>query len=343
MRKSLGVLIVVFVCGAIGAGLLQAASLPLWAYGYITLPAPGMDYSTKCTSARPFDCARGGPPKDDGTLRRLPGTDRTFTVTQIAGDFGPADWYPGDHSPMPEIVARGREKDGVRACGLCHYPNGQGKPENAPVAGLPVGYFMQTMADFKNGNRKSADPNKANAFEMAAMAAALTDAETKAAAEYFGSIAFKPWVKVVETNMVPRFNATLNGLFQQADGNATEPLGQRLIDLPENRDETFLLRHPRSGFIAYAPIGSIEKGEALVTTGGATTVACAICHGPDLRGLGDVPPIAGRQASYLIRQLYDMQLGTRKGDGVELMKAVVAKLTEEDMIAIGAYVSSRTP
>ena len=39
----------------------------------------------------------------------------------------------------------------VRACSLCHYPNGKGRPENAGVSGLPVSYFMQTMADFRNG------------------------------------------------------------------------------------------------------------------------------------------------------------------------------------------------
>lgn len=105
----------------------------------------------------------------------------------------------------------------------------------------------------------------------------------------------------------------------------------------------------------YAPVGSIKRGEELATTGGATVVngkivpgntkECATCHGPDLRGLDDVPPIAGRQASYLGRQLYDMQQGTRNGDGTKLMKSVVEKLTADDLVlvAIVAYVSSRQP
>ena len=43
---------------------------------------------------------------------------------------------------MPDIVAHGKRPD-VRACGLCHYPNGKGRQENAGVAGLPVwGYFF---------------------------------------------------------------------------------------------------------------------------------------------------------------------------------------------------------
>ena len=353
MKRRAVVLILAFVCMAIGGALLRAAGLPLWAYGYVTPPAAPVDYSTRCAGARPFDCARGGPPTDAGVIRRLPGSDWTFTLAQIHADYGPADWYPGDHPLMPDIVARGKEAIGLRACGLCHYPNGQGKPENGPVAGLPVEYFMETMADFRNGRRKSADLNKANQFEMAAIARNLTEAETKAAAEYFGSIKFRAWVKVVETNTVPKFTAGGNGLFLPAEGTATEPIGQRLIEMPEKRDDTFLLRNPRSGFVAYVPVGSIQKGEALVTTGGARIVSgkivpgptkeCRVCHGVDLRGIADVPPIAGRQPSYLIRQLYDMQQGTRNGEKSKLMRMVVANLTEEDMIAIAAYVSSREP
>ena len=42
---------------------------------------------------------------------------------------------------------------------------------------------MNQMADFKNGLRHTADKNKANAWEMPVMAAALTPEETKQAAE----------------------------------------------------------------------------------------------------------------------------------------------------------------
>jgi cytochrome c553 len=44
-----------------------------------------------------------------------------------------------------------------------------------------------------------------------------------------------------------------------------------------------------------------------------------------------------------VRQLYDMQQGTRKGVWSDLMKGVVAKLTNEDMLAIAAYTASRVP
>ena len=88
----------------------------------------------------------------------------------------------------------------------------------------------------------------------------------------------------------------------------------------------------------------MKKGEELVAKGGnGKTTQCAVCHGPDLRGLGPVPGLAGRSPSYIARQLYDMQQGTRNGDQAKLMKPAVQKLTENDLIAIAAYVSSLQP
>ena len=87
-----------------------------------------------------------------------------------------------------------------------------------------------------------------------------------------------------------------------------------------------------------------KKGEAIVTTGAdGKTLPCAICHGPDLKGLGDVPPIIGRSPMYIYRQLNDIKIGTRNGAMVPLMKGVVEKLTDDDMIGIAAYLVSKTP
>ena len=117
----------------------------------------------------------------------------------------------------------------------------------------------------------------------------------------------------------------------------------RIIETPEDVAQT-RMRNPRSGFIAYAPIGSITRGEALATTGGGgRTTACAVCHGPGLKGLGLVPNLAGRSPSYLARQMYDMKLGTRRGAMAALMGPVVANLTDSEMVDIIAYVSSLEP
>jgi cytochrome c553 len=125
---------------------------------------------------------RGAQAAPDTSPKRLAGSNLEFTLTQIRDGFGPADWFPGDHPTMPEIVAHGGGPKCV-ACALCHYPNGKGRAENAPIAGYPVAYFIQQMNDFKSGNRKSADPKKGNTNAMIAIAKAMTDEEIKATAE----------------------------------------------------------------------------------------------------------------------------------------------------------------
>jgi len=196
-------------------------------------------------------------------------------------------------SPLPAIVASGRKPD-VRACGSCHRSEGTGGPENASLAGLPVAYFVQQIADFKSGARKSSGPQRSGDSLMAVTAKAMTDAEIHDAAEYFSSLKPKQIIKVVESDNVPKtYIARL--FFAKREDGGTEPLGSRVVEFP-NDVEQFELRDSRSQFTAYVPVGSIAKGEALAKTGGSgATVPCAICHGSDFRGIGPIPGIAGRQ------------------------------------------------
>jgi cytochrome c553 len=323
MKNVLGVMIFAAV-----ATLAVAADAPVpWAYAVSPAPAAGTPAPT--------------PPPPDTSIKHLPGSTLEFTRAQISDRYGPADWYPGDHPAMPDVVAHGKKAE-VWACSLCHYPNGKGRPENAPIAGLPESYFIQQMNDFRNGNRKTADPRKTNPALMASIAKGMTEDEIKAAAAYFSSMPWTPWIKVVETNTVPKTRLA-GGMFLAEEGAGKEPLGKRIIETPENAEGTEILRNPRSGFFAYVPVGSVKKGEALVTKGAGKTTQCAVCHGVDLKGLGPVPGIAGRSPSYLVRQMYDMQQGTRSGAWTQLMKPVVAHLSPEDMLDIVAYTASLKP
>jgi cytochrome c553 len=330
MSKVERAIVVVAFLFTVGVSV-AADGPPSWAYGTPAVAPAG-------TPPAAGGGGRGQAAAPDTSPKRLPGSSAEFTRAQISDGFGPADWYPGDHPQMPEIVAHGRRPD-VRACALCHYPNGKGRPENAPIAGYPAAYFIQQMADFKNGNRKSAEPRKGNTNIMIAIAKAMTDDEIKASAEYFGSMKWTPWIKVVETSTVPKTRLA-GGMFLAIEGGEKEPLGQRIIEMPEHTEATEVLRDPRSGFIAHVPPGSIKKGQALVTS---LAVNCGMCHGADLKGLGPVPGIAGRSPSYLVRQMYDMQQGARKGMWTDLMKNVVARLSEEDMLNIAAYTASLAP
>jgi cytochrome c553 len=312
----------------LAAGAIFAADPPPWAYGFEGPPPPG---------AKP---APPGPANTDKALRTIPGATAKYSRAQIANRYGPADWFPADHPQMPPVVARGKEPD-VWACSLCHYPNGKGRAENAGVSGLPVEYFIHTMNDFKVGNRKSADPRKNNTNLMNQFAKNMTDDEIKAAAEYFGSMKWTPWIKVVESKTAPKAKPS-GGLFI-VEGKEMEPLGNRIVETPVDGEATEVLRDPHSSFIAYVPVGSVKKGEALVTKGAGKTTACGTCHGADLKGIGPVPPLAGRSPSYLMRQMFDMQQGFRKGSWSELMKPVVEHLSTDDMLDIAAYAASRTP
>src|ERR1700687_3120387 len=122
MRRILS-LVVLGAVALLTTGALRAAGEPpAWAYA-IPPAAP--------TPAAGAPAAPAATP--DTSMKQIPGSPLSFTLQQIANGFGPADWFPGDHPTMPDVVAHGKMPD-VRACSLCHYPNGKGRAENAGVA-----------------------------------------------------------------------------------------------------------------------------------------------------------------------------------------------------------------
>ena len=280
-------------------------------------------------------------PNDNGTVRHVPGSTAGWTLTQLQDFFFAADWHPEDHPRMPRVVARGRKPD-VFACGFCHRADGSGGPENARLTGLPKAYIMQQMADFKNGLRKGSESLRLPTARMAAVAEATTDKEVASVAAYFSNLKPRKTITVMETDLVPK-TYVAGWFLAPVNDRDKEPIGNRIVEMPKNVEQ-FESRDTHSEFIAYAPIGSIARGEALAKTGGAgKTTPCGKCHGPDLRGLGAIPGIAGRSPSYLMRQLYDFQHRTRSGAGSALMTGVVAHLNEEDMVSLSAYAASLNP
>jgi cytochrome c553 len=338
--------------GSVNLEAIRFDHEPLWAYGFDRPPAPGEKARPQNPPTR--NLRPDQDPVEQTRPRHLEGSNATYSLVDVRDGQNVIDWFPADHPPMPNVVAHGPARLGkaTRGCGSCHLPNGKGRPENAPPAGLPPAYFIRQIQDFRHGLRHTADPRKPNTNTMIDLAKAMTDDEVKAAAEYFGSMKWTPWIRVIETNLVPKTRIAGN-LFLPTALARTEPIAGRIIEVPENEEQAETYRNPHSGFIAYVPVGSVKKGKDLVTMGGmkivgnqivqGKTTACSACHGLDLMGVADVPPIAGRSPSYIVRQLWDMQQGARNGASAQLMKIVVANLTEEDMVAIAAYVSSRLP
>jgi cytochrome c553 len=318
---------------------------PLWAYGFSTPPSPSDEASLPLPLPHLRNLRPDEPGEEQTRMRKVEGSLAAYSRVDVRDGGNVADWFPGDHPPMPSVVSHGPASLGGNSwgCAYCHLPTGRGRPENAPVSGQPAAYFIRQLQDFRAGNRMSADPRKPNTPLMASLARAMSDEDMRQAAEYFGAMKWTPWTRVVETDLVPTTRIVGN-LFIATGTARTEPIAGRIIEVPEDEEQSEGLRNPHSGFVAYVPLGSIRKGEALVTTGGAgRTVACILCHGPDLKGLAEIPGIAGRSPSYLVRQIYDFQRGTRRGKMSSLMQPVVAHLTPDDMVALAAYITSLVP
>jgi cytochrome c553 len=321
MKVATALLISAISCAPLPVMMATAAeSPPRWAY-----PENNPSYK---------------PPIDDGNVVRVPNSNGGYTWTQLRDRFIAPIWHPDDHRPLPDIVASGRKPD-VFACGFCHRADGSGGPENAELAGLPKGYIIRQMTDFKAGTRATAAPGRLPPTLMMGVSRATTDAEVEAAAAYFSALPLRKRIKVVESDTAPK--SYIAGLVWATNSDEREPLGHRILELPDNLIQ-FESRDPRSTFTAYVPIGSLAKGEALVTQGGpGKTLQCAPCHGRDLKGLGPLPGIAGRSPSYMFRQLYDFGHGARTGEWSPLMAQVVSNLDQDDMLAIVAYLASLDP
>ena len=272
-------------------------------------------------------------PPDDQPIR-IPGSALTYKFKEIDNLFAPPIWFPEHNVGMPRIAQYGARPE-VRACVACHLTSGQGHPESGHLAGLPVGYFKQQIADYRSGNRT--DP-----VWMTKMSAAMTDRDVDDAARWFANIKPIAWVKVIETDVIPKsyFNKSRKRL--PAPEGGTEPLGDRIAEFPADPVRV-VNRDPYAGFVAYVPVGSVSKGLALVSQSGGKTVACAACHGADLKGAGDVPRIAGISPLYTVRQMYAFKTGSRKGPNAAQMLPVTSNLQADDITAIAVYLASLTP
>jgi cytochrome c553 len=321
MRTVAALFWCVMVCGLLAIRMATAADgPPAWAY-----PLNNPDYK---------------PPVDDGKLVRVPDSSAGYTWSQLRDRFIAPDWHPGDHGALPNIVANGR-KPGVFACGFCHRATGTGGPENADLAGLPKSYIIQQLADYKSGARATTLPARTPPKLMIELSKPMTDAEIEVAATYFSALQPRKRIKVVESDTAPKTNVA-GLLWAAVETGEREPIGARIVEVPDDLLQ-FESRDPRSTFTAYVPIGSLAKGETLVMGGSGKTIQCALCHGADLKGLGPLPSITGRSPSYMFRQLYDFQQAARRGEWSPLMVQVGAKLDEQDLLAIVAYLASRDP
>ena len=81
----------------VSVATMFAADPPPWAYCFEGPPQAG----DTPVPARPANT--------DQTPRSIPGATAQYARAQIANRFGPADWFPGEHPQMPDVVAHGKQ------------------------------------------------------------------------------------------------------------------------------------------------------------------------------------------------------------------------------------------
>jgi len=324
MRTRLWVLVIA-VLAAASAALHSQQSAPSSA-----LPSPPAREPSWA-----FPVQAGSLPPEPPGPKTVEGSTKKYTPQEIDDLLNPPDWFPEAHKPAPSIVVKGH--GAALACGSCHLMSGLGHPESADLTGFTADYLVQQMLDFKTGARR-------DYARMNGISKEVSDEESRQAAEWFASLPRQKFVRVVEAAMVPKtFVGQGRMRFIDPKDKGMEPIGNRIITIPEDQEKA-RLRDPRSGFVSYVPPGSIAKGKALAENGGGgKTIACNICHGEGMKGLANVPRLAGVHPIYLARQMYLFKDGSRKGPDAALMTKPVAKLTDEDILNLSAYLGSLPP
>jgi len=88
----------------------------------------------------------------------------------------------------------------------------------------------------------------------------------------------------------------------------------------------------------------LARGQAIVMHGdpGHGIPACSGCHGAGLTGMEPaIPGLVGLRPSYISAQLGAFRYGTRTAAEPDCMQVVAASLTETDVTAVAAWLSSR--
>jgi cytochrome c553 len=236
--------------------------------------------------------------------------------------------------PMPLSVATGKPLP----CLQCHLANGGSHPESAAIAGMSVNYIIEQVHAFRDGERVDTRTGR-----MVQAAKLISEKDLKEAAEYYAAIGpdRQKWLKTVVGTEVPKGPAPFGGggfRYHAPDGSM-EPLpAGMVVETAEDDDLVRARDQIDGGFVQYVHPDDMALGEKVAAEG-----ECGTCHGAEYKGKGDVPRLAGQHSVYLIRQLKDMQTGARKDKNVAVMKPIVDKLSDREMVAVSAYLASKSP
>lgn len=197
--------------------------------------------------------------------------------------------------------AAGEEK--AAECVSCHGDGGHGiAPLFPKLAGLSPAYISRQLMDFKSGARK--DPT------MEGITSVLTDDEIANLAAYYSKQAMLMSPVITEDD-------------EDEDEDDEEDVSESEPEL--TKDELLAL------------------GEKLYRVGNPQTKlpACSACHGPEGRGnrAAGFPALRYQYADYAGKALAEFKSGVRKNDPNATMRMTAAKMTEQEIDAVSAFIA----
>jgi cytochrome c553 len=86
--------------------------------------------------------------------------------------------------------------------------------------------------------------------------------------------------------------------------------------------------------VAEAKAGDAAAGEQRYK------VNCINCHGRNGQGMASFPPIAGREAAYIVDRLTSYRARERVGPNSAIMMSLARDLTDAEIANLAAYISS---
>ena len=326
--------------------------MPRWIMGLVCLGAiASLSVSGKpdaAPSALPAELAWAYPvaPPHTSALMTPPGVyvtpdgKRKLNAAQVEA-LNPADedWFPGSHPHPPEVILHA-SKNGAAPCAECHLVSGQGEVGIPDIAGLKADYLLEQLHAFRAGTRRSAQPDRVATEAMIGVAKTWSEQDLKAAVAYFAGLPRHKAIRMVVADDAPSMHTERFGWTYADRTGGLRALNGTVAETPESVVKVFM-GDPSNLEVVYASKSTLTIGEALVRSGGGGGQPCTVCHGADLRGTPVAPALAGRDPSYIARQLWDIRCGTRSGPGVAFMQGVAHGLSPRDMTAVAAYLASQ--
>jgi cytochrome c553 len=216
--------------------------------------------------------ALAAPPHDQ--VIHVPGSPVSYAWKQLSQSPQACDWFPSDHPPMPDVVAKDWSEKSI-PCADCHWSNGLGHLATASLAALPRAYVVDQLKAFRSGHRHSTDTRLKNVQLMIGVAGEVNPAQAAEAAAYFAGLRPKPWVRVVEADSIPTTLIDRYGWRDLDPAGGVESIDHRIVEVAED-EHRMNSSDPTSGILAYVPPGSIRRGEAPVLSGEAYHGLCEL-------------------------------------------------------------------